>query len=131
VTPFRRRATDPALVEARAAFRRVTSLLDSAQRALLAAVPTSRDQGVPLGQALGAFLSGLAETDVAMQAWRTLAVEPLWERCHTALAQARAAAERLAGDAARTPLGFEALNARLGDVLSPLEEFADVAAALR
>jgi hypothetical protein len=109
----------------------VTSLLDSAQRALLAAVPTSRDQGVPLDEALSTFLSGLAETDEAMQAWRAPATEPLWERCREALAQARAAAERLAGDATRTTVGFEALNARLGDVLSPLEEFADVAASLR
>jgi len=131
VTRFRRRTPDPAVAEARAAFRRVTALLDSAQRSLLAAVPTSRDPGVPLAEAIAAFLDGLTAADEAMTGWRAEPTQALWERCRSSLLEARAKADKLGRTAGGSPLDFESLNARLGEVLSPLEEFAEVAAALR
>lgn len=131
MTPLRRRSPDPGTAAAREAFRRVTGELDAAQRVLLAAVPTSRDTGTPLAEAIDGFLAGLARAESSMSAWRTERTEAVWVRCERALAGARAAAGSLNTDSAAGSLGFEALNARLGDLLSPLEEFADVAAEIR
>lgn len=103
--------------------------LDAAQRALLAAVPTSRDEGVPLSDALAEFLAGLARADALMASWRTPATETIWLRCAEAIGVARREAETLRH--ADTTLGFEQLNARLGDVITPLEELADAAAEIR
>lgn len=126
---FRRRPSDPALDAARDAFRRVAAELDATQRALLAAVPTSRDPGTPLGEALDAFGAGLARVDALMPGWRHPSTEAAWDRCAEAVLQARRQADavRVEGGA----LDFETLNARLGDVIAPLEEFADAGDELR
>ena len=131
MTPLRRKPSDPEDAAARDAFRRVVAELDAAQRILLSAVPTSRDAGSPLKQALEDFLAGLTRAEASMSAWRTDRTEVLWDRCAGALIQARAHAERMRDDPASERLGFEPLNARLGDVVSPLEEFADVAEEVR
>ena len=103
--------------------------LDAAQRALLSTVPTSRDVGIPLNEALNDFLSGLARADALMPAWRTSKTEQIWLRCAEAIGQSRAEAERLRDE--NSALGFEMLNARLGDVIAPLEELADAAPEIR
>lgn len=121
---FRRRERDPAAVAARAAFDAVAVHVDAAQRALLAAIPSARDPGVPLAQALAEFGKHLARATDALAHLnheRTKLTE--------ALAAARAHAENLR--LGPEPAGFEALNARVGDVLHPLEAFADVERALR
>jgi hypothetical protein len=123
---FRRKARDPELAAAREAFRRAAVQLDSAQLALLAAVPTARHPGVPLADALARFLGALDRADALMPAWRIPATEDAWQRCSAALTEARAQARRLRDErGAPDELGFEALNARLGEIISPLEEFAD------
>ena len=111
-------------------FRRVVAELDAAQRALLASVPTSRDAGIPLKDALEDFAKGLARADALMPAWRTSQTEQIWLRCAEAIGQSRAEADRLRHEAEAT-LGFETLNARLGDVIAPLEELADAAPEIR
>ena len=125
---FRRRAADKQLAPARAAFRLCASELDSAQRALLAAVPTSRDKGIPLDEAIDGFLAGLDRLEVAMPGWRIEQTEEDWKDCFRVLAESRAAALRVKEE---PPSGFEALNARLGDVIAPLEQFAYAALSLR
>ena len=127
---FRRKPLDAEIADAKVAFRRVAAELDAAQRALLAAVPTARHSAVPLSDALSDFLAGLARADALMPAWRTAKTEAVWIRCAEALGQSHAAAERLRDNAEPT-LGFEELNARLGDIIAVLEEFADAAAAIR
>ena len=129
MTPLRRRPPDPSLAAARDAFRRVTALVDSAQRALLGAVPTARDPGVPLDEALDEFMASLSRAHELMPAWRLPPTRSVWDRCANAIRQARESATRLRES--KPSLGFEALNARLGEVISPLEEFADAADELR
>lgn len=129
MTLFRRRPSDPALDAARDAFRRVAAELDATQRALLAAVPTSRDPGTPLGEALDAFEAGLARVEALMPGWRHASTEAAWARCAEAVLQARRQADAVRAEGGT--LGFEALNARLGDVIAPLEEFADAGDELR
>lgn len=131
MNPFRRKKSDPELDAALEAFRRVTAELDAAQRVLLAAIPTSRDTGTPLPDAIDGFLAGLARAEAAMPGWRNTRTEALWQRCATALVEAHSEARRLRDEPNASSLGFEPLNARLGDLVSPLEEFADVAPELR
>jgi len=126
---FRRRPPDPALEERRARFGRVASEIDLAQRALLAAIPTSRDAGVPLAQALAEFGARLEAAGSALQDWPAGIRDERWGRCTEALARARGEAERLRLEPGS--LGFEPLNERIGDVLHPLETFADVERELR
>lgn len=126
---FRRRAPDPAVEALRRAFGRSAASVEAAQRALLAAIPTARDQGVPLAQALAAFAGHLDEARAAMDGWRDDALVHEWTKCADAIESARAEAARLRLEPGT--LGFESLNARVGDVLHPLETFADVERALR
>jgi hypothetical protein len=121
---FRRKTANPVAD----AFGLVAARLDAAQRALLAAIPTSRDPGILLADALSLFEAGLTEAEALMPAWRSEQTALDHDRCTLALRNARAEAERLRLDTA--PLEFEALNARIGDVLHPLEEFADAERAL-
>jgi hypothetical protein len=119
----RKKRRDPALAGALERFRPVAALVDRAQRALLAAVPTSRDPGAPLLVALDAFEGLMAEVERAMPAWRIDVTEEWWVRCSSAVADARANASSLRS-AAPGPSEFEKLNAALNDVIAPLEEFA-------
>jgi hypothetical protein len=131
VTPLRRKSPEPETAAIRETFRRVVSELDAAQRVLLSAIPTSRDPGSPLKPAIEEFLAGLGRAEASMPGWRTERTDAHWDRCSQALILARAHAERMRDDPATERLGFEPLNARLGDIVSPLEEFADAAEEIR
>lgn len=126
----RKRPPDPELATARKRFDAVAALLDRAQRALLLAVPTARHPGAALSDSIDAFEASLADAEAIMPSWRTAATEEWWQRCRAALDAAKAEAARLRA----TPPGpteFESLNARIGDVLAPLEDFAEAERALR
>jgi hypothetical protein len=129
VALFRRRPADPEAERLRDAFAAVAERLDDAQRALLAAIPTARTAGIPLALALLEFDKGLDEAETAMPAWRHDRTSALWEECEVGLREARREADRLRLEPA--DLGFEALNARIGDVLAPLERFTEAERALR
>jgi hypothetical protein len=104
-------------------------LVDEAQRALIAAVPTSRNPGRPLTDALDAFLAALGTLDAAMPTWRDDRVAHEWTKCSEGIGQARDQAKALRQQ--DEELTFEQLNARVGDVLYPLEAFADAERDLR
>ncbi|MCA1834222.1 MAG: hypothetical protein ABR548_01025 [Actinomycetota bacterium] len=121
---FRRKLEAPELIDARIAFDELARALDAAQRMLLLAVPTSRHPGAPLSEALDSFEAGIGEVVRLMPGWRTRSTEVLWKTCELALATSRAEAAALRSKRPG-PTEFEALNARIGDVLAPLEHFAD------
>jgi len=124
---FRRR-NDPNLAAARDTFRRCAAELNSAQRALLAAVPTSRDTGIPLDEAIDSFLAGLDRLEAQMPGWRIEQTEETWKDCFRALAESRVEAIKVKEN---PPDGFEAINSRLGEVIAPFEQFAYAALSLR
>ena len=126
---FRRRRNDPLPEETRRAFFVAAGLVDQAQRALIAAVPTSRNPGMPLAQALDAFLAALRTLDGAMPAWRDDHVAHEWTKCSDGISESRIQAERLQKH--NVELTFEQLNAQIGDVLYPLEAFVDAERGLR
>jgi len=125
---FRKRS-DPEAEHVRAAFATVAGAVDAAQRGLLAAIPTARDPGVPLAQALAEFGLNLDEAARAMPGWRHDRVVHEWTSCSEAIADARAEAKRLRLEP--SALDFEALNSRVGDVLHPLERFSDAERMVR
>ena len=120
---FRKSAADPLPDTIRRAFAVAAGLVDEAQRALIAAVPTSRNPGVPLADALDAFIAVLGALDDAMPAWRDERLAHEWTKCSDGIGQSRDQAEALRQQDAE--LTFEQLNSRVGDVLYPLEAFAD------
>jgi len=126
---FRKRARDQLPDEIRRGFAISARLVDEAQRALIAAVPTSRNPGAPLGDALEAFLTALRTLDDSMPAWRDERLAHEWTKCSDGIREARAHAEALQRNDAE--LTFEQLNASVGDVLYPLEAFADAERDLR
>ena len=125
---FKRRKSTPD-DPVRRGFGAVASLVDRAQRSLLEAIPTSRDPGVPLGEALDAFLRGLADVESAMASWNDDSVAHEWTKCSEAIGESRAAARRMKDLDAE--LTFEQLNAQIGDVLYPLEAFVDAERSMR
>ncbi|MGZ6509447.1 MAG: hypothetical protein ACXVD7_10445 [Actinomycetota bacterium] len=126
---FRKRRASPLPDAVRRGFGITAGLVDGAQRALIAAIPTSRDPGIPLEAALDAFLGRLDGLEASMPAWRDEGVMHEWTKCSNAIREAREQAEALR--AVETELTFEQLNARVGDVLYPLEAFADTERDLR
>lgn len=110
----RRRRTLPA------PFALATDEIAGAQRALLAAVPLPRDDGVPLGAALAAFGAGLRRAKDALSTWD----DPAASEAATAIDSALAAAEglRLRPGA----LNFADLNDAIGEVLAPLEDVVEM-----
>ena len=67
--------------------------------------------------------------DGAMPAWRDDSVAHEWTKCSDGISESRIQAERLQKH--DVELTFEQLNARVGDVLYPLEAFADAERDLR
>ncbi|MHB8513109.1 MAG: hypothetical protein ACYDCC_13130 [Actinomycetota bacterium] len=109
------------------AFLRVAEKIDIAQRALLIAIPTSRDPGAPLDVALEAFEASLGEARALMPTWAHDPLREMNASCVEAIDTALKQASALKG----ATLQFEALNARIGDVLHPLERFVDAERFLR
>lgn len=126
---FRRKPADPVIADAAAAFVPVAAAVERAQRVLLQAVPTPRSDGVPLAEALLAFKGALDEARTSMPAWHAEALQDAWMACSQGIEEAGAEAERLRMHPGA--LSFEALNERIGDVLHPLERFAEVERSLR
>ena len=111
------------------AFAVATGLVAEAQRTLLDAIPTSRHPGVPLQEALVTFISALEAAGRAMPAWHDETTRHEWTMCSEGIADARAQAHDL--QRRNADLTFEQLNTVIGDVLYPLEVFADAERDLR
>jgi hypothetical protein len=126
VALFRRKPIDPQRAALLRAFEPVGEAIEAAQQALLRAVPTFRDDGEPLGFALASFSSNL---DLAERALENLPDGRAVILCQTAMKAARSEAAKLR--LGHDSLVFEALNARVADILFPLEQIADLERDLR
>lgn len=110
-------------------FEAVAGPVEAAKRALLAAVPAPRREPEPLASALVRLDERLEEARSAMDAWPADESPRIRADCLAALDETirRSAALRLRAPA----LDFESLVLVLGDVLAPLDAFADAEHALR
>ncbi len=102
--------------------------LERAKEALAAAAPRGRSAGVPLAEAVAAFESALADADASMVAWQDQGPE-VGERCRRAIGESRRLAERLRLE--EPPDGYERLYVVLGDIMDPLDAFAEALGRLR
>jgi hypothetical protein len=122
---IRRKRLPPDLVPVHDAFRLAAEPVERAKEALVEAVPTGRGPGRPLADALVDFEEGLRTAEGLMPAWRHPEVEPHWVACDEALAESLREAEALRVDP--PTLGFESLQATVGELIGPLEAFYDAA----
>ena len=93
------------------------------------AVRSGRIQGVPLAVGLAMFEEGLREAAASMPAWRGPETEEQWQRCERALGDALERAQRLRLEG--SPAIYEELIGEVGELLEPLDVFADASAAVR
>jgi hypothetical protein len=103
------------------AFRLAAEPVERAKEALIEAVPTGRGPGRPLAEALVDFEQDLRTAQDLMAAWRHPAVESQWAVCGDALDECLHEAEALRVDP--PSLGFESLQATVGELIGPLEAF--------
>ena len=116
-------ATRSSLDGAAHAFASTVAVLERGKVELLRAIPGARRPGVPLAEALLAFRESLDEAAASMAAWRLPELAHPWETCRRALDAAAGLEERLRLSA--PTLSHEALLATLGDLIAPLEAFAE------
>jgi hypothetical protein len=116
-------------MEAEAAFSEVVSAIERGKEALVSAVPTARGQGTPLAVALHTFETAIRQARAGMDAWRTAETEEIWQASSSALREAAERAERLRLEA--PSLDYEGLVMTLGDLMAPLDVFADAARRFR
>lgn len=111
------------------AFRSVIEHVERGKAALVSAVPTARNEGLPLAEAVHAFEAALREAGDRMDGWRSPETEEWWQACSSSLAEASRRAERLRLEA--PALDYEGLVMTLGDLMAPLEAFPEAARRLR
>lgn len=116
-------------METRAAFSEVVAAIERGKTALVSAVPTARNQGTPLAEALHTFETAIRRARAGMDGWRTAETEEIWEASSSALRDAAERAERLRLEA--PSLDYEGLVMTLGDLMAPLDVFADAARRFR
>lgn len=129
---FRRSTRTPIasdVAETLRAFRVTLRHVEEAKAALVLSVRSGRIQGVPLATGLSAFEEGLHRALGSMPAWRRSDTEKHWRRCERALSDALQRARRLRLE--RSPEIYEELIGEVGDLLDPLEAFADASTAFR
>ena len=104
-------------------------LVERAKADLVQAVPSPRGlPGRPVADAVGAFEDGLGRAAAELDGWRT--GDPDVRRsCRLGIEEAPARVERLRLDS--PALDYEGLVTALGDLLAPLDVFAEAERSLR
>ncbi len=101
----------------------MVSMLESGKAALVSTVPRGRVEPPPLAEGLFAFEAALREARRIMPAWRRPETNDLWSRCLDAINESARMAERLRLEAPR--LDYESMVFVIGDIIAPLEVFAE------
>jgi hypothetical protein len=106
------------------AFQVTVLAVERAKDALIAAVPSPRGkQRRTVAEAVVEFEAAIRETSTMMDRWRRAEIESEWWACAEGIDEALRRAERLRLEA--PPLDYEGLVAALGELIAPLEAFAD------
>jgi hypothetical protein len=129
---FRRtvsRRIAPEFEKTQRAFEFTLRLVEDAKASLVLSVRSGRIQGVPLASALAAFEEGLREASDSMPPWRRAETEEHWVACEGALDESLLRGQRLRLE--RSPEIYEQLIGEVGELLEPLDVFAEASAAVR
>jgi hypothetical protein len=126
---FSRDAIAPEFAGTVRAFDVTLRHVEHAKESLVMAVRSGRVEGIPLANGLAMFEEGLRAADASMPAWRRAETENPWLRCRASLRDALERAERLRLEG--SPEIYEELVGEVGDLLDPLEAFAEASAAVR
>ena len=113
----------PEVLVASKAFDTTVAFVEEARRRLVAAAPVGRSAGAPLAGALAGFEEGLRAAAATMDSWRTDELEDVWAACSEALDESLRLAEALR--LGQVPEGYEQLYGTLGDLMDPLQAFAN------
>ena len=106
------------------AFEATVIAVERAKDALVAAVPSPRGkQRRTVAEAVLEFEGEIREAATLMDGWRGTEIEEEWRACAQAIEESLRRAERLRLEA--PPLDYEGLVSALGDLIAPLEAFAE------
>ncbi len=122
-----RRRRDPLpddLLPAWQAFLDCAAVIEGGRRTLLGTMPVGRVEPTPVGLGVDAMGAALEDAEGWMDGWR---IDPLledWQDCHEAMDEARSNLDAVRAVAAETD-ELEELQEAVGEVIAPLDAFAD------
>ena len=126
---LRRRRLPAELQPAFDAFLVVVGHVERGKAALTESVPSTRFAGRPLAETLMRFEEELSAAAAGMQGWRRPEIGAAWGSANAGLQAARDRAARLRVEAPELG-GFEGLIGLIGELIAPLDAFADARDAL-
>jgi hypothetical protein len=127
---FRRKGVPDDLREPLDGLRAVVTEVEAAKDTMTATVPTTRQSGTPLAEAIAGFEDLMSRARDLMPAWRHPEVEVEWLACEAGIAESLERARRLREDPPDLG-GFEGLIWAVDQVLAPLEAFEAAAERFR
>jgi len=122
-----RRRRDPLpddLVPAWQAFLDCAAVIEGGRRTLLGTMPVGRVEPTPVGLGVDAMAAALDDAAGWMDDWRVDALHEDWEDCRAAMAEAREHLDEVRDVAVETD-ELEELQEAVGEVIAPLDAFAD------
>ena len=128
---FQRRPELPAdLHDAWWAFLDCAQAIEAGRRVLLGTLPTGRVEPAPVAVGVDALARSLEDVRAWMPTWRLPEIADDWEDCVAAVEEAEANLDHVREVAANTSELEELLEA-VGEVVAPLDAFADAERAWR
>ena len=128
---FQRRPEMPAdLHGAWWSFLDCAQAIEAGRRVLLGTLPTGRVEPAPVAVGADALARSLEDVTAWMPDWRLPEIEDAWADCVAAIEEARGSLDEVRQVAADTSELEELLEA-VGEVVAPLDAFADAEQAFR
>ena len=128
-----RRRRDPLpddLLPAWQAFLDCAAVIEGGRRTLLGTLPVGRVEHTPIGLGVDAMAAALDDAEGWMDGWRVEVLEEDWQDCLDAMHEARGNLDEVREVAAETD-ELEELQEAVGEVIAPLDVFADAEQAWR
>lgn len=112
------------LLPAWEAFHAQAERVEAARRALLSCLPVGRVDPAPVPVGLELLRDELTDVAGQLHRWRTEELHDTWRGCHQAIVESLRAVDH-ANRIATTTTELEALLDAVGDVIEPLDAWAD------